>query len=232
MRKEKFQRGIGIAIALLWVIAVFTVPILKVMAEEPTPVVVVDPGHGGTDGGAVGDDGTVEKNLNLTIALLLKEKLEEKGISVIMTRQTDEDTDGLTGFHKRQDLEERARLGNESGADCYVSIHINASSTRKDQGFQVWYGSGNADGELLAAEITESVKNAAICSRIRAVKQVPKTLYIFRTVTIPSVLVECGFISNAADLHKLKQETFRKELCDALCNGILSYLKGINSRMT
>ncbi len=226
MKKEGIKRGIGLTIALLWGIAFFSAPVLHLFAEEPNHVIVLDPGHGGRDGGAVGDDGTVEKHLNLTIALMLKEKLEERGVTVIMTRLSDEDTDGLTGFHKRQDLEERARLGNESGADAYISIHINASTVRKDQGFQVWYGSGNTEGIHLANILTDTVKDRKICSRIRAVKQVPETLYIFRTVKIPAVLVECGFISNAADLHQLKQETFRRDLCDAICKGILSYLSG------
>ncbi len=226
MKKKGFKRGIGIFIALLWGVAFLTVPFLNLFAEEPNYTIVLDPGHGGKDGGAVGDDGTVEKDLNLTIALMLKEKLEAEGITVIMTRQSDEDTDGLTGFHKRQDLEERARLGNESGADAYVSIHINASTVRKDRGFQVWYGSGNPAGEGLANTVTKVVAEQDICTRIRVVKQVPQTLYIFRTVTIPAILVECGFISNSADLYQLKQETFRKDLCDAICKGIKDYLSG------
>lgn len=232
MKTKGFQRGIGIGLGILTVFILFLFPIVHGMAEEPEYRVIIDPGHGGMDGGAVGDDGTVEKNLNLTIALLLKEKLEAEGITVIMTRQTDEDTDGLTGFHKRQDLEERAKLGNESSADAYISIHINASTSRLDQGFQAWYGTGNKDSDRLAEELSKTVEEAQICNRIRLVRPVPETLYIFRTVTIPSVLVECGFISNAADLHQLQQETFRKELCDALCKGIKNYLSGNNSRMT
>lgn len=232
MNQVKIKRGIAILMGAALVITLFLSPMLHGMAEEPNYLVIVDPGHGGTDGGAVGDDGTVEKNLNLTIALLLKEKLEAAGMRVIMTRQTDEDTDGLTGFHKRQDLEERAKIGNESGADAYVSIHINASTSRKDQGFQAWFGKGNADSKSLAQRVSKAVEDAGICNRIRAVKQVPETLYIFRTVHIPSVLVECGFISNASDLHKLQQETFRNDLCTALCKGIKDYLSGNNSRIT
>lgn len=232
MKKQTQRRILGIAVLGLWALAAITVPILRGMAEEPNYIIVLDPGHGGGDGGAVGDDGTVEKDLNLTISLLLKEKLEQQGVTVILTRETDDDTDGLTGFHKRQDLEERARVGNESGADAYVSIHINASTARKDQGFQVWYGCGNPDGERLATNLTESVSEKDICTRIRVVKQVPDTLYIFRTVKIPSVLVECGFISNAADLYKLKQEDFREALCSALCEGLLNYLAGNSSEIT
>ncbi len=226
MKKSGLKRGIGIVIALLWGLAFLTVPLINLFAEEPNHVIVLDPGHGGKDGGAVGDDGTVEKELNLTIALILKERLEAEGITVIMTRQSDEDTDGLTGFHKRHDLEERARIGNESGADAYISIHINASTVRKDHGFQVWYGSGNPEGERLANTLTKTVTEKNICTRIRAVKQVPETLYIFRTVTVPAVLVECGFISNAADLYQLKQTSFQNDLCDAVCKGIKDYLSG------
>ncbi len=232
MKKQKMKRGFALLMGISLALTIFLSPILHGMAEEPEYLVIVDPGHGGTDGGAVGDDGTVEKNLNLSIALLLKETLEEQGIRVIMTRETDEDTDGLTGFHKRQDLEQRAKLGNESGADAYISIHINASTARKDQGFQVWFGKGNTNSDQLAQSITKAVQESKICNRTRSVKQVPETLYIFRTVTVPSVLVECGFISNATDLHKLQQETFRKELCIALSKGILNYLSGSNSRIT
>lgn len=228
MKKRTKRRLLGVGALALWIAAILSVPFGKWTAEEPHYVVVLDAGHGGLDGGASANDGTLEKDLNLLLSLRLKDLLEERGVTVILTRNTDDDTDGLTGFHKKQDLQARADLGNSSDAHAYISIHINASKNRTDQGFQVWYGSGNPDGQGLANSITETVDRAKICTRIRAVKQVPNTLYIFRTVTIPSVLVECGFISNAADLYKLKQEEFRNELCNALCEGILSYLSAIS----
>lgn len=228
MKKRTKRRLLGVGALALWIAAALSVPFGKWTAEEPHYVVVLDAGHGGIDGGASADDGTLEKDLNLILALQLKGNLEERGVTVLLTRDRDDDTDGLTGFHKKQDLQARADLGNNSNAHAYISIHINASKTRTDQGFQVWYGSGNPDGQALANSITKTVGDAKICTRIRAVKQVPKTLYIFRTVTIPSVLVECGFISNAADLYKLKQDEFRSQLCSALCEGILSYLSGIS----
>jgi len=200
--------------------------------EEVRYTVVLDPGHGGEDGGAVGCDGTVEKNLNLALAGLVKLGLESRGINVLMTRTEDDDTDGLSGFHKRRDLEARAETGNSSGADLYVSIHMNASVSGKDYGFQVWYGSGNAEGKRAAEILSATVEERKICNRIRAVKKVPETLYIFRTVRIPNLLVECGFISNASDMYKLNQETFRQQLAEALCDGICAYLSGINSDMT
>ena len=232
MELFKIKRVAGIIILLLGVFAICCIPLSKTDAEEPVYTVILDPGHGGEDGGAVADDGTVEKDLNLLLALSLKEKLKKENVNVIMTREADDDTDGMLGFHKRQDLESRADLGNGSGASVYVSIHINASQSRTDQGFQVLYGSGNERGESFAATVTRSVRDANICTRIRTVKRVPDTLYIFRTVKIPSILVECGFISNASDLRLLKDEAFRENLTTALCEGIVAYLSGSNSEIT
>ena len=229
MRGQKLQRFFGVLALGLWTAAAITAPLTAGKAEAKQYTVVLDPGHGGEDGGAVAADGTLEKEINLEISLLLKEKLEQGGIEVIMTRTEDDDTDGLSGFHKRQDLEARAKIGNESEADLYISIHINASTSSKDQGFQIWYGSGNPSGKEIAEHMTKIVEEKEICTRIRVVKQVPNTLYVFRTVTIPSLLVECGFLSNATDLYKLRQEEFRTQLCDALCEGVLSYLSGKSS---
>lgn len=232
MKIRKRRRIPGYFFLFLWLTAAILAPLGNGMAETERFTVIVDAGHGGEDGGAVAKDGTVEKDLNLAVALLLKASLEEAGITVLMTRSEDDDTDGLSGFHKRKDLEARAALGNESGADLYVSIHMNASRSDKDGGFQVWYGSGNGDGQRAAERISTAVEGKRICNRIRAVKQVPETLYIFRTLHIPNVLVECGFLSNGADLQKLRDENFQKELTEALCKGICDYLSGISSEIT
>lgn len=232
MKKLRFRRLFGLLTVLLWGFAIAILPFTTGEAETTVYTVVVDAGHGGTDGGAVAEDGTVEKDLNLVLALQLQQKLEERGVCVIMTRTEDDDTDGISGFHKRKDLQARTKIGNESGAQAYVSIHINASKSPKDQGFQVWYGTGSGESESLATPIYNCVRKAEICTRVRAVKKVPNTLYIFRSLTIPSVLIECGFLSNATDLYQLKQESFRNDLCDAICNGILDYLSGIKADIT
>lgn len=224
MKKIIRNQVVGGGILLLALTAVFFSVLLHVHAEEPVYTVVLDPGHGGADGGAVGTDGTLEKDLNLAISLLLREKLEARGIRVILTREIDDDTDGRSGFHKKEDLQARVTVGNTPQTDLYVSIHINASESSKDQGFQVWYGKNNLQGQTLAEEITKQVEEAQICTRIRVVKQVPDTLYIFRMLQVPNVLVECGFITNRADLYKLQQEEFRGKLCESICNGITEYL--------
>lgn len=224
MKHAVWKRISASLILLTGAVAVALVPIRAANAIPPQYTVILDAGHGGEDGGAVADDGTVEKDVNLALTLMLKRKLEQRGIKTLLTREGDEDTDGLIGFHKRLDLQARATLGNSGKADLYVSIHANASPSRADRGFQVWYGTKHAESEPLARRLTQTVEAAAICNRIRAVKAVPDTLYIFRTVEIPCVLVECGFLSNASDLRLLKDEAFQEALTDALCEGITAYL--------
>ena len=223
MKKDRWKRWIGMGMILLCAAAAVTSRLLPAQAEVKTYTVVVDPGHGGEDGGAVGEDGTLEKDLNLQIALLLKEQLEQHGFTVVMTRQTDEDTDGLNGFHKKQDLAARVQRTAEVNADLFLSVHINASSSRQDKGFQVWYGTGNNDGQALAEAIKNKVEEAQICTRIRVVKPVPESLYVFRTVTVPNVLIECGFISNAEDRRLLQQPEHRLRLAEAICAGVMDY---------
>ncbi len=226
MKHIKKKWGIVLSLLLLTgiVLAVFQLPrVLE--AEKTTPVIVViDPGHGGQDGGATHADGTMEKDLNLQFSLRLKEKLEQNGIQVIMTRETDTDTDGVKGFQKKQDLIQRAKIANNSQASAFVSIHMNSSSSPDDLGFQIFYGSFHKDSRVFAEKIRDHVRDANICYRIREVKAVPSSLYVFRTVTLPTVLVECGFLSNAKDRALLKQESFQNAFTDAVCQGILQYL--------
>ena len=223
MKKKSIKTLLGIGICFLCAAVIVVPALLSSDAESTQKIIVVDPGHGGEDGGAVGDDGSLEKDLNLQIALTLKEKLEACGYTVVMTRETDEDTDRLNGFHKKLDLTERVQTAESAKADLFLSVHINASTSARDQGFQVWYGTGNNNGKFLAEQIRSHVEEANVSSRIRVVKPVPETLYIFRTLQIPNVLIECGFISNAEDLYQLKQESFRAKLCEAIALGVTDY---------
>lgn len=229
MRNHRFRRIFAAATLTLIGGAIVTGTVLRGQAEAPQITVAVDAGHGGTDGGAVAKDGTLEKDLNLSIALILKEALEKRGAAVILTRTADDDTDGSPeGFFKKKDLERRAEIGGGDGVDLFLSIHCNASTSTADKGFQVWYGMQNREGERLAESICRSVDEAKICTRIRAVKQVPESLYLFRTLTIPNLLIECGFLTNRQDLELLKSTEFQKNLCEAICDGIFDYYSGIN----
>ena len=228
MKNHRFRRIFAIITLILIGGTIITGTVLQGQAEAPRITIAVDAGHGGTDGGAVAKDGTPEKDLNLSIAILLREELEKRGAEVILTRTADDDTDGSAeGFFKKKDLERRAEIGGRDGIDLFLSIHCNASTSTADKGFQVWYGMQNQVGERLAESICGRVDEAKICTRIRAVKQVPEGLYLFRTLTIPNLLIECGFLTNRQDLELLKSTDFQKSLCNAICDGIFDYYSGI-----
>ena len=180
-------------------------------------VILVDAGHGGTDGGArAKDSGVWEKELNLKTALVLKSLLEEDGAAVIMTRETDMQY----SENKRADLTARLNLAREGGADMVISIHMNEYRTRRESGPQVFYREGQEDSRLLAGCIQDAL--------IRVLNPVKKRTampgdYFILSLDIPSVLVECGFISNAAEEALLLTQDYREKVAQAVRDGIVEY---------
>ena len=181
--------------------------------------VILDAGHGGADGGAVSQNNVEEKDLNLTLALLLRDRLQQDGHQIIMTRESDTDTDGQDGFYKRRDLERRVEVAAESDAVLFVSLHMNASTSPQDKGFQVFH-TKQAASRAAAIAIRTAVEQAHITLRMRELKTVPADLYLFKHLPIPSVLVECGFLSNPEDEALLTDPTFMEKMADALAKGI------------
>ncbi len=195
------------------------------------PVIVIDPGHGGQDSGAVGITGVYEKDLNLQMAEVLKEHFENAGYKVVMTRTEDSDTDGKDGFDKTSDIVNRQKICESYGENAlFLMVHMNASTSSNDKGFQVFYGTGNVDASLsLAQNIYNSIADAAMVTRLREVKEAPKTVYLCKNVKVPCVLIECGFITNSADTAFLCSEEYRKDLAYVIFNGVQTYLNPNNS---
>jgi len=188
-------------------------------------VIIVDAGHGGADGGA--SFGSVEeKALNLHVSLLLRDFLEMYGYTVRMTRETDCDTDGRDGFHKAEDLSNRVAMAEDLCADLFVSVHMNASTSSADKGFQVFYGRKDPQSKALASAIVQTYASSLSKTRVRAVAQSPDTVWIMKQLSVPSVLVECGFISNAEDLALLSDTDYQTELALCLARGIYEFLQG------
>lgn len=189
--------------------------------------VLVDPGHGGYDGGAkCRDSGIWEKHLNLSVGLLVEKKLQERGAEVIMTRRTDTDLcddaqpAGVT--KKRQDMERRVQMAVDGHANLVVSIHMNEYRDRRESGPQVFYRAGSEGGRLLAGCVQEK-----LIAELQPGKQrtsMAGDYFILRLET-PSVLVECGFISNAEEERKLLDETYQAHLAEAIAGGIEEYLR-------
>lgn len=180
-------------------------------------VILVDAGHGGTDGGARAKDSSVwEKELNLQTALALENLLEAEGAAVIMTRETDMQY----SENKRTDLTARLDLAREGGADMVVSIHMNEYRTRRESGPQVFYRAGQEDSRLLAGCI-----QAAMISELKPAKERTAMAgdYFILSLNIPSVLVECGFISNSAEEALLRTPEYREKVAQGILDGILEY---------
>lgn len=188
--------------------------------------VVIDAGHGGFDSGKVGVDGTLEKDVNLSVARKLETLLLAEDINVVMTRTTDTALSAKTsGSQKRQDMTQRAALMNEADADCIVSIHQNSYPQEAIDGAQVFYYTGSKEGEALASLIQTSLISRADPSNHRVEKS-NDTYYLLKQANAPVVIVECGFLSNWAESKKLVDDTYQQTLAWAIHLGILQYLNG------
>ncbi|MBR5506252.1 MAG: N-acetylmuramoyl-L-alanine amidase CwlD [Clostridia bacterium] len=191
-------------------------------------VVVIDPGHGSPDGGATGHSGTLEKDINLAIAKKLGSYLQQGGAHVIYTREDDNAvTDNLNvkiKEIKRADLSNRKNLKNNSGADLFISIHMNKFEQSKYKGAQVFYPGNSSESKKLAETIQQSITEFADNTNYREAKDSKNDIFILNDSKIPSVLVECGFLSNPEEEAKLMSQEYQSEIAYAIFGGISRYL--------
>lgn len=199
----------------------------------PTPAgalsgvtVLIDPGHGGYDGGArCADSGLWEKELNLRMALVIEQALTARGARVVMTRRTDvdlcdEQTAGIA--KKRQDLQRRVDMAAANGADLLLSIHMNEYRARNESGPQVFYRKGCEGGRLLAGCLQAALIHTLQPRRERAA--MAGDYYVLQ-LELPSVLVECGFISNPQEEKLLLNEQYQQLTALAVADGVTDYLR-------
>lgn len=190
----------------------------SVSPAATAPTVVIDAGHGGEDGGAVGYDGTLEKDLNLEYAKTLHEMCKLLGISSVLTRDTDEmlyaryaDTDHM-GKKKLYDLKNRLRFTEEAGDRVvFVGIHMNKFPQSKYSGAQIYYSPNSPQSRLLAEGIRSAVKEKLQPENNREIKRAGTSIYLLNRLRVPAVLAECGFLSNPEETERLKEGVYRKE---------------------
>lgn len=201
--------------------------------EFKSIVVVIDAGHGGEDGGAVGKNGIYEKELNLSIARDLASMLRADGIKVVMTRETDvllyDRNIDYRGRKKQLDLAARARIAKENEGCIFVSIHMNAFPQEKYRGLQVYYSKNDPSSKELAESIQSSVCGYIQNENTRSVKKASGNIFLLDRITSPAVLVECGFLSNAEECELLSNEEYRRKLTLAIFCGIMDYICEDNS---
>ena len=193
------------------------------------PTVIIDPGHGGFDGGAVALDGTVEKDINLEISLNLAEMLKANGYNVILTRKTDSSTEDdeteRIQLRKKSDLKNRLELMNNNPDAVFVSVHLNKFTTTAARGSQVFYNGKIEDSKILGDSIQNNIKIMLQPENTRVNKQATSSTYLLYNATIPAVLVECGFLSNKSELEMLKNQDYQKKIAFCCLCGINDYFK-------
>lgn len=168
------------------------------------------------DGGAVASDGTVEKDLNLDIALRLRNRLAESGYTVIMTRSDD---DALADS-KKEDMRSRLKTMQEHRDALFLSIHCNKFPSSSAKGLQVFYSTNTDSSKELAERIQNDYNTAINKSCKRTAKAADKSIYLLDNAPCDAVLVECGFVSNSAELKLLKDETYRQDLADMITKSV------------
>ncbi len=181
-------------------------------------VIVIDAGHGSSDGGAVGISGVLEKDINLAIAQRLQKLLEQTGAVVVVTRGDD----NPIADNKRSDMRLRKNIKETSDADIFVSIHMNKFSQSKYSGAQVFY-SRDEESKALGEAIQDSVKALLNPSNNRVAKSADDSIFLLKQSTVPSVIVECGFLSNPAEEQLLSQADYQEKVAWAIYGGITSY---------
>lgn len=198
-------------------------------SKNNTPkVILIDPGHGGMDGGAVSSRGTIEKHITLPISKYTKENLEKSGFKVYMTREQDKglyENKGTVRNKKNQDLTARCKMKKELNCDIFVSVHLNKFPQEKYKGAQVWY-SKHPKSKELAHILQTNLKNDLDKSNNRVEKGAEDQFKVLRVNDdMPSVIVECGFISNYEEEKLLKTEEYQKKVAQSICKSINEYFK-------
>lgn len=201
----------------------------KVMSTSQTitlnRAIIIDAGHGGIDGGALGRSGVKESDINLEIALKLRTLLEQNGAIVLLTR--DDDTglysdSGTVRDKKREDLRNRRELIEDSDADLFISIHLNSFPQSQYYGAQTFYPK-NSEESKRAAEYIQEEMIRVLDNQNKRVSKAKDDVYLLKYSTIPTVFVECGFLSNPFEEMELQKSQYQKKVAWSIYIGILRY---------
>ena len=244
LKKQTFLeyiKVISVSLAIFVITAVFsavqfyfdsteTKSIAYTSSQQPDCTVVIDAGHGGEDGGALGISGIPEKDINLSISQKLYDMLKLFGVNTAMTRKDDRllyET-GQENRKKFYDVRNRVDFVNSVENPILISIHQNKFPIEKYFGLQVYFSKNNGDSKVLAEEIQQKAREYLILGNNRKAKESGRNIYLLNNLDCPSVLVECGFMSNSEELKNLKNEKYRQEVAFAVFCGINNYISSQN----
>lgn len=191
-------------------------------------IIVLDSGHGGVDSGKVSVLGEYEKDINLAIAVKLRDMLIAGGYEVVMTRNDDEGLYSEGSSNKKtEDLKKRCEIIDSSGAVFAISIHQNSYHEGNVKGAQVFYYKASEEGKLLAQTIQDAMKEKLDKTNKRQAKS-NGDYYLLKNTKVPTIIVECGFLSNYEEAKKLSDDSYQKKVAQAIYIGIEQYLENDN----
>lgn len=220
--------GLVVVILLIWLPVQLENPLFNINLPLKGKVIVIDPGHGGVDGGAVGRDPerTAEKTIALSVAKIIRDYAEQAGAVVYLTRESDTDLadEQLRGLSNRksQDIRRRLEFIHDKEADLFVSIHLNSLPSTKTRGAQTFFYPRFPENKHLANMIQEEL--------IRNLENTNRTplqlnnVYLLKYAKVPGALVEIGFLSNEEELELLKQPSYQRKVAASIYQGILRYV--------
>lgn len=234
----KVKGGNKTALVILAILLIVAIAI-SVLGPETEPAsdavgsseaftLVIDPGHGGIDGGAVAIDGTKESDVNLAIALKLRALAEFYALDNVMTRQDDSSRSSVEKYSEHEDLVSRADFVNAAENPVLISIHQNCFPTGQPSGPQVLYAATEAS-ESLGKLTHQNLIDCLYPGNRRLAEPASKKLYVLNHVSCPAILVECGFLSNLSDLGKLNDSSYQTTLSAVLMASYLQYKTGLTS---
>ena len=198
--------------------------VLAGVPKEDKIKIVIDPGHGGNDPGGIGVSGVLEKDVNLSVASFLKKNLEQQGMEVVMTRESDQGLYSETASNKkREDLAKRIEIIEQEQPDFVVCIHQNIFTDAKYSGAQVFYYKESEEGAQLAGNIQKQLI-AGVDPKNTRVPKSNMNYYMLKESPAPIVIVECGFLSNKEEEAKLGTEEYQRSLAWNIFLGTMQYI--------
>ncbi|MGN7765600.1 N-acetylmuramoyl-L-alanine amidase CwlD [Paenibacillus sp. 22594] len=225
---KKSMVGAVLLVIMIAIIA-YDMPTAKTLNYWSLPlsgkVIAIDAGHGGPDGGAVSREGLIEKDINLSVSLYLRDYLQQAGAIVVMTREGDYDLaqQDTKGYSKRktEDLKQRVRSIEEKGADLFISVHMNSVPSGRWSGAQTFYYPNNEGNKALAGFVQDELRTT-LENTDRVAKTV-NTVYLLKALKMPAALVEVGFLSHPQESALLGDDVYQRKVATSIYRGILRY---------
>lgn len=208
---------------------IFNYPVIdaSVLVKEDVTV-IIDAGHGGIDGGTQAADGTLEKDINLKIALMVNDFLKSMGVKTVLTRDSDTSihNDGAVTIREKKisDIKNRLNIVESTDNAVLVSIHQNYFTQPKYSGAQVFYSKNNPHSRQIAEIIQRNIADYIQTDNSREIKQSGSEIYLLYNTTAPAVMIECGFLSNPQEADKLKDENYQQKIAFIIAVSIMDYL--------